>query len=269
MNLSFAISFQQTKFDAVSSDNFEDTISFMRSLGFNGVELALRNPEMIELSDLESELNRCKLNLIAIGTGQAYVDEGISLTDFNQEVRREAIRRIKKHMDLASNFNSQVIIGLIRGKIFELTAKEQQIGFLERGICELCDYAEKKKVLLTIEPLNRYECNILNTAEDVINLIKKIKSPFLKLLLDTFHMNIEEGNISKTIIDSRAYLTHVHIADSNRKFPGMGHINFIEIHSALKDIEYNKFLSGEMLPFPNLQTAMKCYITAMKEVMNE
>ena len=81
-------------------------------------------------------------------------------------------------------------------------------------------------------------------------------------------MNIEEKNMFKTIAKSKDYLTHVHLADSNRKFPGMGHIDFIEIHRALKGIGFDGFLSGEMLPYPNLKTAMKRYIAKMKEVMN-
>ena len=127
---------------------------------------------------------------------------------------------------------------------------------------------QKKKVILTIEPLNRYECNFLNRADEIVELIKQIKSPNLKILLDTFHMNIEEKNLRDTIIETRENISHVHIADSNRKYPGMGHIDFIEICRTLREINYKGFISGEMLPSPNLETAMKQYIAKMKEVIN-
>lgn len=241
----------------------------MEDLGYDAVEIAVRNPEIVDSSVLESKLDKYRLKLVAIGTGQAYVDKGISLMDLNHEIRQQAVSRIQKHMDLASNFDSQVIIGLIRGKISDSTMKEKQIGFLERSILELCSHAEKKQVILTIEPLNRYECNYLNTADEAISLMSKIGSPFLKLLLDTFHMNIEERDMVKTIVESQKYLSHMHIADSNRKFPGMGHIDFKMICRALKMIDFDGYLSGEILPQPNLETAMREYIGNLREVMNE
>lgn len=269
MKLSFVLSYQQTKFEAVGFGQFEKSLSLMEDLGYDAVEIAVRNPEIVDSSVLESKLDKYRLKLVAIGTGQAYVDKGISLMDLNHEIRQQAVSRIQKHMDLASNFDSQVIIGLIRGKISDSTMKEKQIGFLERSILELCSHAEKKQVILTIEPLNRYECNYLNTADEAISLMSKIGSPFLKLLLDTFHMNIEERDMVKTIVESQKYLSHMHIADSNRKFPGMGHIDFKMICRALKMIDFDGYLSGEILPQPNLETAMREYIGNLREVMNE
>lgn len=268
MKISFIISYQQTKFEAVGVGHFENSLSLMGDLGYDAVEIALRKPEVMNPHILSSSLNKHRLELVAIGTGQAYVDDGISLMDLDYQIRQEAINRIKRHIDLGSHFGSQIIIGLIRGNISELATKAKQIDFFESALFELCSYAEMKKVLLTIEPLNRYECNILNTAEEVIRLIRKMKSPFLKVLLDTFHMNIEERDIFKTVVASKGYLSHVHIADSNRKFPGMGHIDFKEIYSALKTIDFDGYLSGEILPCPNLETAMKKYIANTKEVMN-
>ena len=170
--------------------------------------------------------------------------------------------------DFASEFGSQVIIGLIRGNISEAASRSKQLAFLESSLSDLTSYAEKKKILLTIEPLNCYECNILNTASETIDLIKRIGSSNLRVLLDTFHMNIEEANMSQTIVASRDYLSHVHVADSNRKPPGMGHVDFKEICSALRTIGYNGFLSGEMLPYPNLEMAVQQYFKKMKEVLH-
>lgn len=240
----------------------------MADLGYRGVEIALRNPDLMHPAGLESTLGKNGMELVAIGTGQAYVDEGISLTDLDDQVRQRAISRMKRHIDLASSFGSQVIIGLIRGQISESDLRATQIGFLESSLSELGAYAEKKNVIVTIEALNRYECNTLNTAEEVTALISEISSPSLKLLLDTFHMNIEEGDMFNTIVKSKEWLSHVHVADSNRRFPGMGHINFSEICTALRTIGFKGYVSGEMMPYPNLETALKKYITKMKEVLH-
>lgn len=269
MKLSFVISFQQTKFEAVGSGDFERHLSAMSSLGYDGVEIALRNPDLLDPIYLESKLAAYGLELVALGTGQAYVDEGISLTDLNGETRREAMNRLKRHIDLAAPFGGQVIIGLIRGKIVGPAEKERQLDYLQEALTEVCRHAEEKRVRITIEPLNRYECNILNRADEVITIIRMIQSPNLGVLLDTFHMNIEEANIHVTIAECGHHLSHVHIADSNRRAPGMGHIDFAGVCRSLRKAGYDGFLSGEMLPYPDIETAMQKYITKMKEVMNE
>ncbi len=268
MELSFAISYQPTKFDAIASGHFDTSISLLHDLGYKGVEIALRNPELLDPAALETKLNKYDLKLAALGTGQAYVDEGISLTDPDEQIRQEAIIRLKKHIDLASIFESQVIIGLIRGKLIDPPFQETQIGFFESAISEICSYAEKRNVILVIEPVNRYECNFLNTSQEIIDLIRKLEIPNLKVLLDTFHMNIEEEDMHDTIIAAKDYLSHVHIADSNRKYPSMGHIDFFGIYNALKSIAFSGFLSGEMLPYPDLETAIKQYILKIKETIN-
>ncbi|MBI4232479.1 sugar phosphate isomerase/epimerase [Candidatus Peregrinibacteria bacterium] len=99
-----------------------------------------------------------------------------------------------------------------------------------------------------IEPVNRYEDGFIHSADYAIDLIKRISHENIGLLLDTFHMNIEERDICKSIINSRNYLWHVHIADSNRWTPGQGHLGFKRVIETLQDIHYNGYLSAEILP---------------------
>lgn len=261
MKLSFAISVQDTKFDAIASGSYYENIALMSELGFDGVELAIRNPELINIEAILKLLESTKLKVAAIGTGQAYVDEGLSLSSGDISTRTKAICRLKKHIDLASILNSQIIIGLIRGNIGGRGSdKAISLEYFKNSIIEIVDYAFYKNVLITIEPLNRYECNFLNRAEEVVHFINEINCPIVKMLLDTFHMNIEEKDIYLTFSEFRNYLSHVHFADSNRRSPGDGHLNFKEIIRTLKDIGYNDFISGEMLPYPNLEGSMKKFI---------
>ena len=117
MKLSFAISLQETNFNyIVNNENWQKKLKLLADLGYHGVELGIRNPEKLNIKALKSVLNRHKLELSAIGTGQAYIDEELSLSSLKDNVRIEAVKRIKKHIDLASLFKTQVIIGLVRGK---------------------------------------------------------------------------------------------------------------------------------------------------------
>ncbi|MFC2058394.1 TIM barrel protein [Chloroflexota bacterium] len=135
---------------------------------------------------------------------------------------------------------------------------------LKEALNDCLNCAKEEGVLLTLEPLNRYECNFINTILEGVAFIKEIGHPQMKILADTFHMNIEDGNLQESLKMAGPLLAHVHFADSNRQFPGTGHINFKEIIDTLKYIEYNGFVSGEMLPKPTEVDAMKGFIAFMQ-----
>jgi sugar phosphate isomerase/epimerase len=111
-------------------------------------------------------------------------------------------------------------------------------------------------VHLLVEPINRYETNFINTAQDGIELIEAIGHPCVKLLLDTFHMNIEEIDPCITIRKAAKHLGYVHFADSNRQAPGRGHINFQAIADVLAEIGYRGFINAEILPIPDDEQAL-------------
>lgn len=268
MKLSFAISVQDTKFESVAGGNWRENINLMARLGFQGIELAIRNPKSIDSNELQSLLGKLDLKLVAIGTGQVYFDDGLSLSDPKESVRSGALSRLKELIDLAKIFDCQIIIGLIRGNLGEGSERQLKMEHLKDSILETADYAQKGNVTLIVEPLNRYECDCFNRAEEVINFIQETKCPNLKLLLDTFHMNIEEKDICETLINSKEYLSHVHIADSNRRCPGEGHLDFSEIISVLKQINYCGYLSGEMLSPLDLKRTMEDYISRMGEILD-
>lgn len=271
MKLSFAISVQKTDFNYISSnERWQEKLKLLADLGYHGVELGIRNPEGLNPDVLKGELDRHKLELSAIGTGQAYIDDGLSLSSLNSDIRRCAIERIKRHIDLASLFNTQVIIGLVRGK-----KKEQEVTIdpyaknLFNSTLKICDYAVSKNVILTIEPLNRYETNFLNNVDEAISFIKKTKCKNLKLLLDSFHMNIEEENLVKPIQKGIKYLSHFHLADNNRRCPGDGFLDFHQIITHLKRWGYKGYLSGEMLPVPTAEHCIRKFFKVINPYIGE
>jgi len=90
-----------------------------------------------------------------------------------------------------------------------------------------------------------------------MDLIDEIGEPALKLLPDTFHMNIEENDIALALRRSKDYTGYVHFADSNRMVPGKGHVNFVSILETLADIGYEGYITVEALPLPNDLEAMQ------------
>jgi D-psicose/D-tagatose/L-ribulose 3-epimerase len=90
-----------------------------------------------------------------------------------------------------------------------------------------------------LEVVNRYETNILNTCEEAVQFCREVDMDSVKMLLDTFHMNIEEDNIADAFRASEGYLGHVHIGEGNRNLPGQGSLPWDEIGKALRDINFN------------------------------
>jgi len=240
----------------------------MRDLGYDGVELGIREPEKVDISNLQRILESRHLELSAIGTGLMFMEDGLSLSSPNKDLRKRAVGRIKKHIDIARLFDSQVIIGLVRGK--KLIPQDNDGHYyrnLKDSFRKICDYAFDSEALITIEPINRYETDFLNCAEEVLDFIKTIKYKNLRLLLDTFHMNIEEKDLTGSIVKSKKYLSHFHLADNNRLCPGRGHIDFKKIIGALKGIRYTKYLSAEIVPLPDFKTCAKQYFRNIKRYL--
>jgi D-psicose/D-tagatose/L-ribulose 3-epimerase len=106
------------------------------------------------------------------------------------------------------------------------------------GVKEAVKAAEDNDVLFCIEVLNRFEHFMMNTAEEGVAFAERVGSPNCKLLLDTFHMNIEEDTFRDSILRAGEWLGHFHLGECNRRPPGEGRMPWPEIFGALKEINY-------------------------------
>jgi len=267
MRKSISVATFPTKFGPlVFTGNLKEIIQKVSSLGYDGIELFLKRPEEIKVKLLRQWLNSYKIHVSAIAAVAAFVEEGLSLSDPDRNIRKKHIEIMKRQIELASHFNAVVPIGLVRGRIKEGFSYEATEGWFAESLIECEKVAKDFNVILTLEPLNRYETNFINTLDEGIKFIKKVGLQNVKILADTFHMNIEEVSISKAILDAKDYLFHVHFADSNRCAPGDGHLNFREIVDSLRKINYDGFVTMEMLPKPDSLTAAKRAIAYLKEL---
>jgi len=252
MKKSIVVSIQPTKFSALAfKEDFEKSIKKVADLGFDGAELAVRNPKDLKVENIIKIIKENDLEVPAIGTGQAYGEEGLSFSDPDEAVRKMAVDRIKDQIIFASHFGAQVIIGLIRGIIKENVDKTEAEEWTIDCLRKCTEFAKEYNIGLTLEPVNRYESNFINTLNEGIEFIKRVGTSNLGLLADTFHMNIEEVSIYDSIVQAKDYITHVHFADSNRWAPGCGHLDFAKIVQTLKKINYQGYVSAEILPLPD------------------
>jgi len=104
-------------------------------------------------------------------------------------------------------------------------------------------------VTLAIEPLNRYETYFLNTASDTVALCQEINHPKVGMLFDTYHANIEEKQVGEALRQSAPCLRHVHTCENDRGIPGTGHVDWRSVFAALRDVQYDGWLTIEGFGF--------------------
>ena len=255
MKLSIVLSTQLASFSALAyQGELQTNVAKIANLGYDGVELAVRDPALLDLRFLTGILSESGLAVPAIGTGQAYGEEGLSFTNQNEKIRERAVARINRHIELAQHFHAQVILGLIRGQVEGDVRPAQAYDWLVEAVCECARFAASREVRLALEPINRYETNLIANVSEGLRLIDRVGADNFGLLLDTFHMNIEEPSIEASIHTVGDRLFHLHVADSNRWYPGAGHLDFQGIINALNQIGYNGYVSAEILPLPDADT---------------
>jgi len=267
MKYSMCLSTNPAKFDAVPfKGDFENNVKTIADLGFDGIELAIRDPEIIDEEEILRILKNSGMEVPAIGTGQAWGEEGLSFTDPDSAVRSKAIKRALSHIGFASKTGGIIIIGLLRGILRPEVPVKKAESWMKEAFEICCSEAKKEGVRIAFEPINRYETSLLNSVEDGLRFIESIGSDNLGMLLDTFHMNIEEPSIEESIRLAGDRMFHFHYADSNRLYPGCGHIDFKSVLKTVTETGYRGFLSGEHRPDPESTISAAKGLTFLKEI---
>jgi 5-keto-L-gluconate epimerase len=268
MNLSIVLSTQPAQFQAATfKGDLATNLAHIASFGYDGVELAIRDPQLVDLDALEELVYHNGLKVPAIGTGQAWGEEGLSFTDPEPTIRQAAIERIKSHIPVASRFGAVIIIGLIRGIVKPGVDSQQAMDWLVAALRECSEAARPHGLRLALEPINRYETTLINNTAQGLELIERVGADNFGLLLDTFHMNIEEPNIEAGMRACGKRIYHFHVADSNRWHPGAGHLDFKSILDTLFAAGYQGWVSGEFLPKPDVETAAQRSIALLRQMV--
>jgi D-psicose/D-tagatose/L-ribulose 3-epimerase len=207
--------------------------------GFDTLELPIEDPSHIDPAKVKEAADKAG---IAIGSVCACMGPG---RDFRGSAadQKNATAYITKLIDQAVIMGCPSIIGPIYSVVGLIgphtdEEKKKEFDLVVKNLKPIAKYAESKGVTLCIEPLNRFETDFLNTCDQGLKLVKAINSKAVKLLLDTFHMNIEEKNTAAAIIKAGDYLGHFHACGCDRGTPGGDHIEWKPIVKALKKINY-------------------------------
>jgi len=253
MKTSASVSVQYASgFSPFLPERFPEALEWAAGCGFDGVELIVLAPRLLDVKSIRAQVAERDLAVSAISTGLAAWLEGLSMTSISPRIRRATRKRLCEDMDFAAELGgARVTIGSIRGAGGEKPARDE-LKLLQQELSFLADCARERGIVLNLEPINRYETSLLNTTDSALALLDEMGNPdAVGILYDTFHSNIEDVDMIEAIRTCGGRLSHVHLADSNRRLPGEGHVDFARIIAALREIGYDGFVSLETLCAPS------------------
>ena len=211
-----------------------------KAWGFDGVEIAVENP-----ADIDPDFVREQLDwhgLVCTSVCACFPpSRDLRGTKVQQ---RATIIYMQRLVDIAGVLGTDIVMGPLysatgRAQAVPAAEYKQQWRTVRGHLKTICDYAEAHGKVICLEPLNRFETDFLNTVEQGMQMIREVKSPALKLLLDTFHMNIEEKHPADAIRHAGRHVGHIHASASDRGTPGNDHVDWPGVAQALKDIRYD------------------------------
>jgi sugar phosphate isomerase/epimerase len=208
------------------------TAAFLAEAGFDGLELAgkLGSVQAAEVNAIVGDHGLQVLSLTPDEVDLAHPYPG---------VRAKAVNYYLRLLEFAAAVGAPLISchGAV-GRVRALAGQQEEYGFLIEGVQRICEAAEELDLLVAMEVLNRYESHLLNTAAQARDFVAEVGAPNAGILLDAYHMNIEEADPAAAILAAADRLFLFHVADSNRQAVGRGHTDFQALMGALRQVGY-------------------------------
>ena len=245
-------------------DGLQDGCRKAQQAGFDAIEIFPPSGQAVDVNHLRKLLSEHSLELGAVGTGAGWVTKKWTLTNPDDRQRKQAIEFVQGIIDLAGSLGAPAIIGSMQNAFGLDIDRTTALLRLGDSIHQLAEHARQYDTVLLLEPINRYESNLINTIGSGIELLESLSADNVRLLADLFHMNIEEVDIAGALRLGGKRIGHVHLVDSNRRAAGLGHLDFEPIARALHEIQFDGFTSAEALPLPTSDEALRQTIASFR-----
>lgn len=236
-----------------------DQFARLARYGYQGIEL-MGEPERYSIEEVRALSREFHIPVTSVLSWCLAGIPGRDPASPDPQERRKSLEYGKKCVDLASALEAPnlVVLPAPAGRTSPTGSPKDEQTWLEGyqkewelavdSLRQLAGYAEQCGVVLGLEPINRYETFLVNNLDQALKFITEVGSSQLQLHLDTFHMNLEEVDIAETIRRAGERLVNLHVSDSNRQAPGLGHFDFTSLIRALKEVGYTGCLTLEPVP---------------------
>ncbi len=236
--------------------SIEELFPKIKSFGFDVVEIAVEDPALIDIHLVKAGLQKYGLGVVICGAFGPSRD----LTHDDPAVHQNCFDYIDACLDICKELNA----GFLAGPMYSAVGKARMIppeqrqkewNLAVKNLRQVCEMAAAKGQQIALEPLNRFESDLVNTAEDVLRMVNDINHPAAKVILDGFHMNIEERNVEEAIKMVGDKLIHVQVSENYRGTPGTGQTNWAAYRRGLEAINYKGVVSIESFTPKNQELA--------------
>lgn len=234
-----------------------DLIPKAKNMGYDILEIAVEDKNLIDWVKLKNLSKEVGIGLTI--SGAFGTERDISSND--PRIREQGVQYIIECIRLAEKMDSPIFTGPLysavgKTRIVSKSQKQQEREWCLENLSKVGKVAQESGVVVGIEPLNRFETDMVNTADQALAIVHEVNMPSIRISLDTFHCNIEEKSIPNAIRKvGKELLCHIQANECDRGTPGTGHIDWLGIHQALIDIEYEGTMVIETFGAPSAELA--------------
>ena len=238
------------------TESIAGIFSKIAEMGFDAVEIAAEDPAVIDGKAVKKGLEEYGLQAVVCGAFGPSRD----LTNDDTSVHENCFAYITSCFDLCNTLETSFLAGPMysavgKARMVPPEQRKKEWNLAVRNLRRVCQMVEARNLEIALEPLNRFESDLVNTADDVVRLVKDISHPAAKIMLDGFHMNIEERDIEKAIISAGDKLIHFQVSENYRGTPGTGQTRWDAYKRGLEAVNYKGVVSIESFTPENKELA--------------
>lgn len=239
-----------------TTDSIAELFPKIAQLGFDSVEIAAEDPSLIDAKAVKQGLKEYGLDAVICAAFGPTRD----LTNEDPAVHENCFTYIRSCFDLCNALETSFVAGPMysavgKARMVPPDQRKKEWELAVKNLRIVCDMAAERNLQIALEPLNRFESDLVNTASDVLRLVNDISHPAAKIMLDGFHMNIEERDVEKAIISVGDKLIHFQVSENYRGTPGTGQTPWDAYKKGLEAINYNGVVSIESFTPENKELA--------------
>jgi len=202
---------------------FEGDLACMKQAGYDAVELQIADPAEFDEARVRRALDAVGYTMCAFQTGTTYATRGNCYCSPDEAVRRRTVALMKSFVDLAARWNAVIVSGTLQGRRSDEPDRVTGEGRIREVLAEIGRYATQQGAVIAFEPVTHEEVGFNNTIAEVEAVVRGLNLPGLRMMVDSFHMNIEEKDMIAPLAGVRDILAHVHLSETNRDVLGVGH----------------------------------------------
>ena len=221
-----------------------EIVDKLKEVGYQGIEIPLGKGDCEHYTSIGNHLTDVGMEATCVTS----LLEDTNIASPDRSIRSAGLDRLKWAIDMAHAANAKVICGPFHSAFAHFTRQppnSDEKKWSMENLNMAGEYAQQAGIVLALEALNRFECYLVNTMADLKELIDGVDHPNVRAIYDTHHANIEEKSQREAISTISPYLKHVHISENDRGTPGKGQVNWDEVFTTLKGLNYDGWLTIE------------------------